>query len=72
MERQRIDEWLAEDESDGQDGDGGSFSDNVLKGVAERSRQTSTNCPTTWQGASANSKSTSSSTRTRSGNSLSC
>ncbi|MCZ0941549.1 MAG: VWA domain-containing protein, partial [Gammaproteobacteria bacterium] len=40
MERQRIDEWLAEDESNGQDEGHGNFSDNVLKSVAERSRQT--------------------------------
>lgn len=46
MERRRIDEWLAEGEDggedggNGQDGDGGNFSGNVLKSVAERSRQT--------------------------------
>ncbi|MYE86708.1 MAG: hypothetical protein F4X31_10770, partial [Gammaproteobacteria bacterium] len=40
MERQRIDEWLTEDESNGQDEGHGNFSDNVLKSVAERSRQT--------------------------------
>ena len=40
MERRRIDEWLNEDEDGGQDEDGnGNFSDNVLKSVAERSRQ---------------------------------
>ena len=40
MERRRIDEWLAEDERSGQDEGNGNFSDNVLKSVAERSRQT--------------------------------
>ncbi len=40
MERRRIDEWLNEDEDGSQEEDGGNFSGSVLKGVAERSRQT--------------------------------
>ena len=40
MERRRIDEWLAKDERGGQDEGDGNFSGNVLRSVAERSRQT--------------------------------
>ncbi len=39
MERRRIDEWLTSERS-GRDGGDGNFSDNVLRSVAERSRQT--------------------------------
>ena len=45
MERRRIDEWLAADEGKDEDEDGGTFSGNVLKSVARRSRQTLDDLP---------------------------
>jgi len=39
MERRRINEWLTQGERSGQDGGDGNFSDDVLRSVAERNRQ---------------------------------